>query len=208
MHENTNFASLISALEKRLALAASTPPIPASAQAPIQPIESRPAPVPTAPAAGFGAYIEDVTSRLARDEYQELRGERAGSLKFKKAMEKVHKGFLGANDAFRVLFVECDELTDAEFKSIEKNVKVYSKELSKKLIWSMFTICVVLANEVPESVRELIYKTKRPKVGITDVSIVVMVAYSAADNDIFYPNDLPDDYDSKFEEKIKQYLLP
>ena len=72
----------------------------------------------------------------------------------------------------------------------------------------MFITCVVLAREVPESVKQLIYKTKRPKVGITDVSIVVMVAYSAAENDIFYPRELPDDYDSKFEENIKQYLLP
>jgi len=72
----------------------------------------------------------------------------------------------------------------------------------------MFIICVVLAREVPESVKEIIYNTKRSKVGITDVSIVVMVAYSAAENDIFYPSDLPDDYDSKFEERIKQYLLP
>jgi hypothetical protein len=210
MHENTNFVSLITTLEKRLAQARTeireatfSAPVPV-----VKATDSPPAAVTVAPSVNFDAYIHEVTSRLARDEYQELRGERAGGLKFKKAMEKVHKGFLGANDSFRVLFVECDELTDAGFKSIEKTVKTYSKELSKKLIWSMFTTCVVLASDVPESVRELIYKTKRPKVGITDVSIVVMVAYSAAENDIFYPNDLPDDYDSKFEENIKHYLLP
>ena len=210
MHENTNFVSLITTLEKRLAQArtelreaTSAAPVPV-----VKAADSPPAAVTVAPSVNFDAYIHEATSRLARDGYQELRGERAGSLKFKKAMEKVHKGFLGANDSFRVLFVECDELTDAGFKSIEKTVKTYSKELSKKLIWSMFTTCVVLASDVPESVRELIYKTKRPKVGITDVSIVVMVAYSAAENDIFYPKDLPDDYDSKFEENIKQYLLP
>ena len=43
--------------------------------------------------------------------------------------------------------------------------------------------------------------------GITDVSIAVMVAYSAAENDIFYPRELPDDYDSKFDETIKKYLV-
>ena len=72
----------------------------------------------------------------------------------------------------------------------------------------MFITCVVLAREVPESVKEIIYATERPKVGITDVSIVVMVAYSAAENDIFYPSSLPDDYNSKFEENIKEYLIP
>ena len=72
----------------------------------------------------------------------------------------------------------------------------------------MFITCVLLASEVPESVKEIIYTTERPKVGITDVSIVVMVAYSAAENDIFYPSDLPNDYNSKFEENIKEYLIP
>jgi hypothetical protein len=72
----------------------------------------------------------------------------------------------------------------------------------------MYITCVVLAGEVPSSVQQLIYDNKPPKVGFSDVSIFVMVAYSAAENDIFYPRDLPDDYDTKFEEKIKQYLLP
>ena len=208
MHENSNFAVLIAALEKRLARAQSASPAASPAPAAAKPVESRPAPVPTAPAADFGTYLEGVVQRLADDEYQELRGERAGSLKFLRAMEKVNKGFLGSKDVFRVLFVEADELTNARFKAIEKDVQSYSKELSKRLIVSMFVICVVLAPDVPESVRQLIYKIKRPKVGIMDVSIVVMVAYSAAENDIFYPRELPDDYDSKFEEKIKQYLLP
>ena len=203
MHENSNFASLISALEKRLALAESTPPVPASVQAAsTKPVQSEPAPT------DFEAYLEAVIDRLASDEYEELRGERAGGVKFKKATEMLRKGFLGARDVFRVLFVECDELTDAGFKAIEKDVKLYGRELNKKLIQNVFITCVVLASEVPESVKAVIYKTKRPKVGITDVSIVVMVAYSAAENDIFYPGELPDDYDSKFEENIKQYLLP
>jgi hypothetical protein len=122
-------------------------------------------------------------------------------------MERVHKAFLGT-DSFRCLFVECEPLTIESFESIEKEVNLYGKELSKRLIQNMYITCVVLAGEVPASVQQLIYDTKPPKVGFSDVSIVVMVAYSAAENDIFYPRDLPDDYDSKFEEKIKQYLLP
>jgi hypothetical protein len=203
MHENSNFASLISALVKRLAQAEPAPPTPSSAQPPIQTVPSQPA-----PAVDFEAYLKNVIERLEGDDFEDLRGERAGDLKFKKAMVKTHKGFLGATDSFRYLFLECDNLTDASFKSIEKEVNLYSKELSKRLIQSMFVTCVVLAREVPESVKKLLYKTKKPKVGIMDVSIVVMVAYSAAENDIFYPRELPDDYDSKFDENIKQYLLP
>lgn len=207
MHENSNFAVLITSLDKRLARAEPESPAHAIAPEPVR-VPSRPASTPTAPVANFDAYVQAVIDRLAEDEFEELRGERAGGLKFTKAMERVHKGFLGAKDSFRYLFLECDELTDAGFKSIQKEVNLYGKELSKRLIQSMFITCVVLASEVPQSVKQLIYKTKRPKVGITDVSIVVMVAYSAAENDIFYPRELPDDYDSKFEENIKQYLLP
>ena len=205
IQETSNFASLISALEKRLSLA--EPAAPALSSAP-EPIQSAPSKPTTAPTADLEAYIQAVTERLAGDEFQELRGERAGRLKFKKAMEMIRKGFLGAADHFRYLFVECDELTDAAFKAMEKEVRLYAKELSKSLIQNIFITCVVLAAEVPESVKQLIYKTKRPKVGISEVSIVVMVAYSAAENDIFYPRDLPDDYDSKFDENIKQYLVP
>jgi hypothetical protein len=207
MHENSNFAVLLATLEKRLArvqdeiqkaVAAFSNPVKAAVSVA----------VPAMPAANFDAYINEVTNRLARDEYQELRGERAGKIRFKKAMELVRKGFLGAKDYYRVLFVEPEELDDDRFIELEKNVKDYGRDLSKKLISNIFIICVVLAADVPESVKEIIYKTARPKVGFTDVSIVVMVAYSAAENDIFYPSDLPDDYDSKFEQNIKQYLMP
>jgi hypothetical protein len=207
MHENSNFAGLINALERRLAAAESAAAAPvAAAAAPVK--AEKPEPKPIAVVASYDTYVQDVVKRLTSDEYKELRGERAGGVKFKKALEKIQKAFLGAKDSYRVLFVECGDLNEANFKSIREDVNAYSKDLSKKLIQSMFMLCVVLAPDVPEGVKELIFKTKRPKVGITDVSIVVMVAYSAAENDIFYPMELPDDYDSKFDEKIKQYLLP
>ncbi|MEO5887563.1 MAG: hypothetical protein ABIQ77_07865, partial [Anaerolineales bacterium] len=209
MHENSNFAGLINALEKRLAqtrdelLVAVSPVL-----APAKPAQSTPVAAPASSAASFDAYLKEVTNRLARDEYQELRGERTGGIKFKKAMELVRKGFLGAKDYYRVLFVQPNNLDDVSFIELEQDIKNYGRELSKKLISNMFITCVVLASEVPESVKEIIYATERPKVGITDVSIVVMVAYSAAENDIFYPSALPADYDSKFEENIKEYLIP
>jgi hypothetical protein len=210
MHENTNFASLITTLEKRLAQArtelreaAFSAPAPAVKAADLTPVA-----IPVSTSAGFDAYINEVTTRLTADGYKELRGERAGGIRFKKAMELIRKGFLGSKDNFRVLFVQPDSLDDESFIELEKDINVYGKALSKKLIESIFITCVLLAREIPESVKEIIYNTKRPKVGITDVSIVVMVAYSAAENDIHYPSELPDDYDSKFEENIKQYLLP
>ena len=209
MHENSNFAVLLATLEKRLAKVQNEiQKAVAAVSAPIKAAESIPAAAPAVPTLNYDAYINDVTNRLVRDEYQELRGERAGKVKFKKAMELVRKGFLGAKDYYRVLFVQPNELDEESFIELEKTIKDYGRELSKKLISNMFIICVVLAGDVPERVRDILYNTKRPKVGITDVSIVVMVAYSAAENDIFYPSDLPDDYDSKFEEHIKQYLMP
>ena len=208
MHENSNFASLITTLEQRLAKMAETirevvSPAPAS----VKPVESTSAAASAVSTANFDGYINEVTNRLVADGYDELRGERAGGIRFKKAMELVRKGFL-SSDNFRVLFVQPDTLDDDSFVELAKDMNQYGKALSKKLINNIFILCVLLAGDVPESVKDIIYSARRPKVGITDVSIVVMVAYSAAENDIFYPSDLPDDYDSKFEENIKQYLVP
>ena len=204
MHENSNFASLINALEKRIVQVQEDTPSGFPAPKPVKVAETTPT---TAPA-NFDAYLIEVTNRLARDGYKELRGERAGSIRFKKALELLRKGFLGSNDIFRVLFVQADSLDDDSFIDLEKDLNAYGRELTRKLINNVFIICVLLAGDVPESVKDMIYNTKRPKVGLTDVSIVVMVAYSGAENDIFYPSELPDDYESKFEENIKQYLLP
>jgi hypothetical protein len=206
MHENSNFAVLLAPLEKRLARVQDE--LQKAVSAPVKEADPIPVAATAAPAVSFDAYVNEVSNRLAPEGYKELRGERAGKIKFKKAMELIRKGFLGSKDNFRVLFVQADNLDDDSFVALQNAIGIYGKDLSKKLIESMFIICVVLAREVPESVKEIIYNTKRPKVGITDVSIVVMVAYSAAENDIFYPSDLPDDYDSKFDERIKQYLLP
>lgn len=206
MHENSNFASLISALEKRLSdavVAVMAAPTPSAAES--KPIPAR---APAASASGYEPYLNDAINRLARDEYKELRGERTGDVRFRKAMEKIRKGFLGAKDYFRFVFVECDNLNDTSYIDLENDMKTYARELNKKYISNIFLTCVVLCDDVPESVQELIYNTKRPKVGITNVSIAVMVAYSAAKNDIFYPQELPDDYESQFEENIKQYLIP
>lgn len=208
MHENSNFATLIAMLEKRIAQAHEETPSVVSVSSSPKAVDSTPVASPAASTANFDIYLSEIANRLARDGYQELRGERAGSIRFKKAMEMSRKGFLGSNDIFRVLFVQVDGLNNDSFMELEKNVNLYGRELTRKLINNVFITCVLLAREVPKSVKEMIYNTKRPKVGITDVSIVVMVGYSAAENDIYYPSELPDDYDSKFEENIKQYLLP
>ena len=209
MHENSNFAALLATLEKRLARAQEElQKVVSTVSATVKAADPISVAAPATPINNFDAYVNDVTNRLAQDGYVELRGERAGRIKFKKAMELIRKGFLGSKDNFRVLFVQPDPLDGESFPALENAIGIYSKELSKKRIESMFTICVLLASEVPDAVKDSIYNTKRPKVGITDVSIVVMVAYSAAENDIFYPSDLPNDYDSKFDERIKQYLLP
>lgn len=207
IQENSNFASLISELEKRLATAELATPTPLPSQESIQSSSARPASTPSAGTARFDAYVQAAIDRLASDGYKELRGERAGRVKFKKAMEMLDKGFL-ITDSFRCLFVESVPLTVESFESIQKEVDLYGKELSRRTAQNLFITCVVLSSELPESVQQLIYDTKPPKQGFSDQSIVLMVAYSAAENDIFYPRDLPDDSISKFEEKIKKYLLP
>src|SRR5215207_297894 len=150
MHENSNFASLINALEKRLAHArdeilATVSPAPVISKL----VESTPIAAPAASAASFDAYMKEVTNRLVRDEYKELRGERMEGIKFKKAMELVRKGFLGAKDYYRVLFVQPNNLDDENFIELEKDIRSYGRELAKKLISNMFIKCVVLASEVP-----------------------------------------------------------
>ncbi|MEO8356294.1 MAG: toll/interleukin-1 receptor domain-containing protein [Chloroflexota bacterium] len=208
MHENSNFASLIAALEKRLAQAVSASPDLLSVSVPRKPSESTAPGIPTTPIADPERYMDETIKRLASDGYQELRGERAGGIRFKKAMEMLRKGVFGSKDVFRMLFVEPGNLNDASFIAIENEIRFYARELNKKLFNNIFIICVVPASEVPESVKELIYNATPPKVSFTAVSMVVMVAYSSAENDIFYPKVLPGEYDSKFEENIKQYLLP
>src|SRR5688572_10498525 len=134
MHENSNFASLITTLEKRLAQARQETPSVAAPPAPVKAAESTPAAAPVAPTTNFDAYIHEVTNRLARDGYKELRGERAGNIRFKKAMEMVRKGFLGSKDNFRLLFVQADSLDDDSFIEFEKDINLYGRELTRKLI--------------------------------------------------------------------------
>ena len=207
IQESSNFASLIGSLEKRLATAEPAAPVPVTVQDRVESTSSKSASTATVQTANFDAYMQAAVDRLVGDGYNELRGERAGRVKFKKALERISKGFL-KKDSHRCLFVEREPLTVESFQSIQKEVDLYGAEVSKRLGQQTFITCVVLANEVPQSVQELIYETKPAKVAFMDVSIVVMVAYSAAENDIFYPRDLPDYYDCKFEENIKQYLVP
>ncbi len=207
MHENSNFATLISMLEKRLANTGNAP-AGSPAPAPAKPATPAPATPAASAAADFSAYLDDISKRLRRDDYEELRGERYGEIRFKAVYQLVRKGFLGATEHFQVLVVEMPGVDANGFIDLEKQIKKYADELCKELVTNLYVTCVILTNHLPEDVAEMIYETKPPKVGLTDVSIVVMVAYDAAKNDIAYQKDLPEDYESNFKANIKQYLMP
>jgi hypothetical protein len=69
-------------------------------------------------------------------------------------------------------------------------------------------ICLVLAQSVSDSLKELIYETKPSKYAFAEMGSSVMVVYSAEENDIVYPKVIGENYDSKYSEKIPQYLSP
>lgn len=209
MHENSNFSSLIGALERRLEAAAALPSAPPPVTAAAAPAAGAAA---SRPGAGVdvGAYLAEITQRLTKDKYEPMKGERFGPLKFRCAFERVEvrKGFLGTKNHFRVLALEERGLSKERFLAIEEQVKKYAREQYGKKHANMFVTCVVLTEAASDELKDLVYQLKPPKLGITDGCISTMAVYSAAENDIAFPTELLDDLGSNFEENIKKYLAP
>jgi hypothetical protein len=223
MHENSNFATLISALKERLGEERID-----GAQAPEPDIEPVPEPEPVAlpkttrkkkaraakPArrtkAISGAdYLDQVTNRLTRDDYKQLPDETAGELTFTKVFEKNTKYLFNTlNEFHRVVIVEDSELDEDRFIELEKEIKQYSKSLGDQRSSYTHVICLVLAESIPPSLKELIYDTKPVKYAFAEMGSCVMVVYSEEQNDIVYPKAIGENYDSKYSEKIPQYLSP
>ena len=199
MHEDSNFSALIASLEKRLK--AATPPAPAAAHAP-DPVASSPA-----RAVDAASYIADITKRLVQDGYEPLKGERFGSLRFKVAFEKTVKGFLGS-DCFRVAATEIDPLSPERVAATGELLRAYANELYGKNSSNNFVTGIILTGSVSDDVKDFVYQIKPPKLGWTDGCITTVVVYSATENDIFYPTDLPNELGSDFDGNIKKYLAP
>jgi TIR domain len=206
MHEHSNFSSLISSLERRLQAGISAAPTaPAAPAAPAAAAATPAAPAPLSPQAS--AYLAGITERLTAAGYQPLKGERFGPLRFKPAFERIDKGFL-ANDHFRVVVCEAPGLSAERYLALAEQVAQYAQELAQRIISNTFVTGVVLTDQASEALKEAVYALPPPELGITDGCISTLVVYSAADDDLSYPQRLLDDLGSNFEANIKQFLLP
>lgn len=200
MHENSNFSMLIASLERRLKDA--VPPAAAGVASPA------PAPVaPPAPAADTAAYTAEITTRLMKNGYEPLKGERFGSLRFKVAFERIVKGFLAA-DHFRVVAIEINPLSLERVVATAEQLRAYANDLYNKNDSNNFVTGIILTGNVSDEVRDFVYQIKPPKLGWTDGCITALVVYGATENDIFYPAELPNELGSDFEENIKKHLAP
>ncbi|NWG05098.1 MAG: toll/interleukin-1 receptor domain-containing protein [Chloroflexi bacterium] len=216
MHENSDFSSIISGVEKRLgkASAPSVKADPQKSSPKAGDVKKQDAPKKAetpAPASsgGYDDYLNDVIKRLFRDDYAELEEERFGELKFKKALEKTNKYMFNTLDEFhRFVVLEENDLDDDRFIELEKEIKQYTKELSGERASYVYTICLILVNGVSASLKKLIYNTKPAKYAFSELGSSVMVVYSAAENEIVYPKTITEENNSDYKGKIKEYLNP
>lgn len=216
MHENSDFSSIISGVEKRLgkASAPSVKADPQKSSPKAGDVKKQDAPKKAetpAPASsgGYDDYLNDVIKRLFRDDYAELEEERFGELKFKKALEKTNKYMFNTLDEFhRFVVLEENDLDDDRFIELEKEIKQYTKELSGERASYVYIICLILVNGVSASLKKLIYNTKPAKYAFSELGSSVMVVYSAAENEIVYPKTITEENNSDYKGKIKEYLNP
>lgn len=215
MHENSNFAILVSALKRRMgeALAPARPEPKETEAAPPPKVAvtkktRTPKPKP-AKVTGGSSYKDAVLRKLTRDDYQVLPDENFGDLQFTKVLEKNTKYLFNTlNEYHRVVLLEEGGLDEDRFLDLEKDIKQYSKELGDKRSSYAHVICLVLADSASKSLKELIWDTKPSKYAFAEMGSSVMVVYSAEENEIVYPKVIGENYDSKYSEKIPMYLKP
>jgi len=208
MHENSNFASIVNGVEKRLGKA-DVPATQATPQETPQKAATSKKTEISAPVSsgGYDGYLSSVLKRLSRDEYVELDDDRFGELRFKKVLEKSNKYMFNTLDEFhRFVVLEEDELNDDRFIELEKEIKQYGKELSDGRSSYVYTICVILTNNLPAPLKKLIINTKPAKYAFSELGSTVMVVYDAAENDIIYPKVITEENNSNYQGKIKEYL--
>ncbi len=211
MHENTNFAGMIAALKRHLGEEqVAELPVPVAAPKASAPKKTR---TPKSPkpvkADSDNGYKSKVLKKLLRDDYQELPVERFGELRLRHVLEKNVKYLFNTLDEFhRFVILEESELSDDQYVELEKELKLYSKGLGDQKSAFVHTVCLVLTETVSPSLKRLIYDTKPAKYGFSDMGSVVIVVYVSVENDIVYPKLITESSDSKYSEKIQQYLNP
>lgn len=211
MHENNNFAIMISALKKRLSseieemVSPKQEPEPAPKAATKKPRTARTS-KPKKVSSGRD-YIDKVIKKLIRDDYQELPEERFGELQFTKALEKTTKYLFNTLSEFhRFVILEEPALSEDRYIEIEKDIKQYAKGLGDQRSSYVHVICLVVADNVSASLKSLIYDTKPTKYAFAEMGSSVMVVYSAQEDGIIYPKVIGENYDSKYGEKIQTFL--
>ncbi len=207
MHENSNFAAMISAVKKRLSEQITVPGEAPGAQAKKG---SRTSKTSEPAKAGAGSEYElRVLKKLSRDEYVELPDERFGDLRFRHVLEKNVKYLFNTLDEFhRFAIVEESDLSEDRYLELEKDVKRYSKQLGDQRNAFVHTLCLVLTERVSGELKELIYATRPAKYGFTEMGSNTIVVYAAEANDIIYPMVITESSESKYSEKIQEYLTP
>ena len=229
MHANSNFATLVAALKERLGEestvdegegpAAEEPEPSGKRRSSTTPratetkktraTKSAAKPSKKAKTGAGSNYLAQVLKKLSRDDYQELPEERFGDLRFSNVLEKNTKYLFNTlNEYHRVMILREDELDEDRFIDIEKDIKQYSKGLGDQRSSYVHVICLILAERLSDSLKELIQETNPSKYAFAEMGSSVMVVYSTEENDIVYPKVIGENYDSKYSEKIPQYLSP
>ena len=217
MHENSNFAALITAIRERLGQGgtedtagepALEQPAPAEVPKPARAKKTRIAKPGRAVKTGSaGDYRKQVINRLSRDDYKELSEDRFGDLHFAAVLEKNTKYLFNTLDEFhRVLILEEDKLDQDRFIELEKEIKQYSKGLGEQRSSYVHVICLILTDRVSDALKDMIQDTQPAKYAFAEMGSSVMVVYSTEENDIIYPRAIGENYDSKYSEKIQMYL--
>jgi len=209
MHEGSDFAMLISSLKQRLGEeGGSEKPAAKKASKTAAPKKSEAA-KPSAQASSASGYLEKVVKKLVRDDYQELEDERFGDLRFDKALEKNNKYLFNTLDEFhRFVVLEESDLSEDRYLELEKEIKQYAKRLGEKNNAYVHVVFVIVTDSVADSIKELIYDTKPAKYAFAEMGSSVIVVYAAAENDIIFPKVITDNGESKYGEKIQDYLNP
>jgi len=204
MHEGSDFSVLISALKERLGHEDAAADEPAPKPAAKEKTKKTKPSTPPVEEGDFSSYLTKVFRKLVRDGYEELEDERFGKIRFNKAFrKKTNYTFLVKLDEYhQFVTLEPGGLDEDSFIELEKEIIAYNKATSEKKSDWHYTVALILVNSVSDAVKELVYDSKPPKLGLTDLYATMIVIYSLEENDIFFPKVLPDGHNSNFEEKL------
>ncbi len=206
MHEGSNFTALISSLKQRLGETggAEQPAVKKPAS------KASSAAATTTKAGSTSEYLGDLAKRLTRDDYKELTDESYGDLNFQFTYERTIKYLFNTlNEFHRFVILTENGLTEDRFLELHKELRRYTKNLGDKRASYSHVVGVIATEAVSDSLRKLIHDIEPfTYTESTDWGAYTTVVYSEAENKIIYPKDITEYFDSKFSDKIENYLKP